>query len=57
MEYCAHWVNLAVRLVVKKLWADAFIQLRPDSLRGQPPKLVLSLSKETRTRGGVGRGS
>ena len=57
MEWCALGVNLAVRLVVKELWFDAFIRLRPDSLREPPSKLVLSSSKETRMLGGVGRGS
>ena len=36
MELVAPGVNLAVRLVVKELWVDTFIRLRPDSLR-EPP--------------------
>jgi hypothetical protein len=36
MELLAPGVNLAVCLVVKELWVDAFIRLRPDSLR-EPP--------------------
>jgi hypothetical protein len=36
MELLAPWVNLAVRLVIKELWVEAFIRSRLDSLR-EPP--------------------